>query len=97
MKYKRLGEMLVDVGAITEDQLQEALKGQKGSGDRLGTYLEKHGYITEEQLVEILKMQLGIDFIDLNKNCLWKKASSTTEKASHWQSCSLQQPSFLCL
>ena len=67
MKYKRLGEMLVDVGAITEDQLQEALKGQKGSGDRLGTYLEKHGYITEEQLVEILKMQLGIDFIDLNK------------------------------
>jgi len=67
MKYKRLGEMLVDVGAITEQQLEEALAGQKGSGKRLGTYLVDNNYITEDQLIEILRMQLGIDFIDLNK------------------------------
>ena len=67
MKYKRLGEMLVDVGAITNEQLEEALAGQKGSGKRLGTYLVDNGYITEDQLIEILRMQLGIDFIDLNK------------------------------
>ena len=67
MKYKRLGEMLVDVGAITNEQLEEALAGQKGSGKRLGTYLVDNNYITEDQLIEILRMQLGIDFVDLNK------------------------------
>ena len=59
--------MLVDANAITEEQLEEALAGQKGSGKRLGTYLVDEHYITEDQLIEILKMQLGIDFIDLNK------------------------------
>ena len=67
MKYKRLGEMLVDVGVITEEQLEEALKRQKGSGKRLGTVLVDEHFITETQLIETLRMQLGIDFIDLNK------------------------------
>ncbi len=67
MKYKRLGKMLVDIGAISEAQLNAALEGQKGSGKRLGTYLVDNHYITEDQLIEILRMQLGIDFIDLNK------------------------------
>ncbi len=66
MKYKRLGEMLVDVGVLTEDQLTEALGKQKGSGKRLGTVLVDEKYITETQLIETLRMQLGIDFIDLN-------------------------------
>lgn len=66
MKYKRLGEMLVDEGVITEEQLTIALAGQKGSGKRLGTYLIDEKYITEEQLISILSRQLGIDFIDLN-------------------------------
>ena len=67
MKYKRLGEMLIDVGVITEEQLEEALKIQKGSGKRLGTVLVDEHFITETQLIETLRMQLGIDFIDLNK------------------------------
>ena len=67
MKYKRLGEMLVDVGVITDEQLNEALAKQKGSGKRLGTVLVDENIITETQLIETLRMQLGIDFIDLNK------------------------------
>ena len=67
MKYKRLGEMLVDVGVITEEQLGKALAMQKGSGKRLGTVLVDEHFITETQLIETLRMQLGIDFIDLNK------------------------------
>ena len=59
--------MLVDVGVITEEQLEEALKMQKGSGKRLGTVLVDEHFITETQLIETLRMQLGIDFIDLNK------------------------------
>lgn len=67
MKYKRLGEMLVHVQLITEEQLMEALKLQKGSGKRLGTVLIENKFITEAQLIEMLRMQLGIDFIDLTK------------------------------
>ena len=67
MKYKRLGEMLVDVGVITEEQLSKALAMQKGSGKRLGTVLVDEHFITETQLIETRRMQLGIDFIDLNK------------------------------
>ena len=67
MKYKRLGEMLLYAQLITEEQLEEALKLQKGSGKRLGTVLIENGFITEAQLIEMLRMQLGIDFIDLTK------------------------------
>lgn len=65
MKYKRLGDLLISVGLITEEQLNEALALQKNSKDRLGSVLIKNGFITEGQLIEALRMQLGIDFIDL--------------------------------
>lgn len=67
MKYKRLGEMLIDVHMLTEEQLTEALRMQRGSGKRLGTVLIEQGFITEGQLIDALKMQLGIEFIDLTK------------------------------
>lgn len=67
MKNKRLGEMLVDAGVLTEEKVQEALMLQKGTGKRLGTVLVENHFITEDQLIETLRMQLGIDFIDLNK------------------------------
>lgn len=67
MKNMRLGEMLVQAGALTEEQLNEALKKQAGSGKRLGAVLIEEGYITEDQLIDVLRMQLGIEFIDLNK------------------------------
>ena len=67
MKNKRLGEMLIDLKLITEDDLTKALQLQKGSGKRLGTVLIENGFITEGQLIEMLRMQLGIEFIDLTK------------------------------
>lgn len=67
MKNMRLGEMLVQAGALTEEQVNEALQKQIGSGKRLGAVLIEEGYITEDQLIDVLRMQLGIEFIDLNK------------------------------
>ncbi|MCH4153773.1 MAG: GspE/PulE family protein [Saccharofermentans sp.] len=67
MKNKRLGEMLIDSGAITESQLEEALAKQKGSGKRLGQVLIDDGYISENSFVEALRLQLGVEYIDLNK------------------------------
>ena len=39
MKNKRLGEMLVDAGILSEKQIEEAIALQKNSGKRLGTIL----------------------------------------------------------
>ena len=64
---KRLGDILIAAGLISEEQLEEALGKQKGSGKRLGTVLQDEGYITELEMIEALQMQLGIEFIDLNK------------------------------
>ena len=65
MKYTRLGDLLVDAGVITDEQLGEALAHQKQTKKRLGETLIDDGTITEHQLINALTMQLGIDFIDL--------------------------------
>lgn len=67
MKNVRLGDLLTSVGVLSTEQLIDALKIQKNSGDRLGKVLIDNGFITEAQLVEALRMQLGIDFVDLSK------------------------------
>lgn len=67
MAYKRLGDVLIDAGLITEEQLDLALSLQKGTNRRLGEVLIAEGVITEAQLIEALQMQLGIEFIDLSQ------------------------------
>lgn len=61
---KRLGDLLVEAGLITEAQLQEALQ-QKAPGQKLGDALLQRGYITEQQLIEVLEFQLGIPHVSL--------------------------------
>ena len=52
MRTKRLGDMLLELGLITEGQLKEALDYQAKEKERLGTTLIKHHYITEGQLID---------------------------------------------
>lgn len=67
MHTKRLGDMLLEAGLITQEQLGEALKYQAQEKERLGTTLVKHNDITEKQLIDTLRIQLGIEYIDLSK------------------------------
>ena len=67
MAYRRLGELLIAAGTITEEELNRGLALQKGTKERLGTVLIKNGIITEDNLIEALQMQLGIEFVDLTK------------------------------
>ena len=67
MAYKRLGEVLVAAGAITEEELARGLELQKGTKERLGSVLIKNNIITEEQMIEALQIQLGIEYVDLTK------------------------------
>jgi MSHA biogenesis protein MshE len=65
-KKIRLGDLLVEKEAITEEQLLTALDAQKSTGNKLGRELIESGYITEDQLLDILARQLNIEFIDIN-------------------------------
>lgn len=52
-----LGEILVEAGEITAEQLQEALDFQKENGGLLGEILVGLGYIQDEDLKKHLKDQ----------------------------------------
>ena len=80
MKNKRLGEMLVDSGVLTEEQVNKAVELQKGSGKRLGLVLLENNFINETQLIEVLRLQLGIDFVDLNKTRIDPMMASVVSK-----------------
>jgi type IV pilus assembly protein PilB len=64
-KKIRIGDILVAAGAITEDQLSEALAHQKETGGKLGNTLLEMGFISQEMLITLLTQQLGIDYIEL--------------------------------
>lgn len=65
MKTKRLGDMLVSLNIITNDQLMEALGKQKETKEKLGRTLIDLGFLKEEDLYEVLQMQYGIPYVDL--------------------------------
>lgn len=81
MKSKRLGDILITDGVLTQEQLDQALAQQKGTRQRLGTVLIENGYITERQLIDALRNQLGIDFIDLTKTTIDPSMSQYIPKA----------------
>ncbi len=64
-KKVRLGDVLLEAGAITEEQLEAALKQQKSSGHKLGRALTDVGAISDTELHEFLAKKLDINFIDL--------------------------------
>ncbi|WP_442636721.1 GspE/PulE family protein [Rossellomorea marisflavi] len=61
---KRLGDLLVEAGIISEEQLQETL-ADKVKGQKTGDALLQKGFITEQQLIEVLEFQLGIPHVSL--------------------------------
>ncbi|NDI35407.1 GspE/PulE family protein [Chengkuizengella sediminis] len=63
---KRLGDLLVDSGLITNEQLKQSLTEQKKSNLKLGDLLIQQGIITEQQLIQVLEFQLGIPHVTLS-------------------------------
>ena len=53
-------------GAITEDQLKEALKRQREEGGRLGANLIELGYVSEEKLIKALEKNLNVKGVVLS-------------------------------
>ncbi len=69
-RRRRLGDLLIEVGLITQEQLEEAISLQSKKGIRLGQALIELKYLDEQQLLEVLEYQLGIPHINLGDNLL---------------------------
>lgn len=62
---KRLGDILLELKVINEDQLKVALDFAKKWNYRLGAALVANNFIKEEKLLEILSKHLGLPIVDL--------------------------------
>jgi type IV pilus assembly protein PilB len=76
VEKRKLGNILVSAGKITEDQLQEALKTQRIIGKKLGEILVEGKVLDEDQIIEAIEEQTGIRKIDLNNVTFDRKAIS---------------------
>lgn len=62
---KRLGEILIEDGILSPENLEEALNQQKKEGGIIGQILIRHGYISEEDLVAAVAKQLKVPYLPL--------------------------------
>jgi hypothetical protein len=73
---RRLGEILIDLGYITQPQLDEALEYQKEKGGRLGWILACLGYVNRLELYGGLAEHFGLPF---ETNTAYMKRNIDTE------------------
>ncbi len=64
---KRLGDILLQAGMVTPDQLSKAIESQRKTKERLGKSLIRLGFITEENLIKTLARQLKINYVNLKE------------------------------
>lgn len=62
---RRLGAVLIEAGAISKEQLHNALLQQRQLQMPLGRVLLKLNYVTEEVMRQALSRQLGVPYVDL--------------------------------
>lgn len=62
---KRLGEILVDQGFMTDAQIGAALEEQKKSGKQLGKVLVEKGFIDENKLLDVISAQIDVQRVIL--------------------------------
>ena len=68
MAIRRLGQILVDLGFITDEQLEMLLEEQEQRpGELLGKIAEDMGLITDEQLAQALAEQMGMQVVNLSE------------------------------
>ena len=75
MAQRRLGQILVDLGYLTEDQLWDVLEAQKQSqGEIIGQVAIRMGFVTEAQVTEALAEQWGMPVVNLTETTIPAKA-----------------------
>ena len=73
----QLGELLIEKGLITEDQLAEALIDRRQNGGLVGEALVRLGFVFEDELARTLAEQAGIPFVNLEAHSVDRYAAGT--------------------
>lgn len=71
---KRIGDLLVDSGKITEEQLQTVLKKQNATGKRIGELLIEEKFLSQDDVIDILEIQNGIPRVYMEMTGVDKEA-----------------------
>ena len=64
---KLIGNILLEKGVITQEQLDEALNVQKNTTEQIGRILTDLGHVTERDVLRAHAEQLGIPFLELDQ------------------------------
>ncbi len=64
---KAIGDLLVDNGLITPEELEQAQAEREKTGEPIGLVLSKLGLATESNLKNALELQYGVNYINLAK------------------------------
>jgi type IV pilus assembly protein PilB len=66
-QFEKLGDILLNSGMITEEQLKKSLNEQQYKKEKLGQILINLGFAVEENIVYALARQMGLNFISNDK------------------------------
>ncbi|UCH81604.1 MAG: Flp pilus assembly complex ATPase component TadA [Nitrospiraceae bacterium] len=77
---KKLGELLVELDLLTEEQLQAALMIHRKTAKRLGQIFVEENMISEDDLIEVLSKQLGYTHVWLRKGLVDPKIVRIIQK-----------------
>ncbi len=64
---KAIGDLLVDNGQITPEELEQAEVERAKTGEPIGSVLSKLGFVTESSLKNALELQYGVNYVNLAK------------------------------
>jgi type IV pilus assembly protein PilB len=64
---KRIGDVLLEMGVLTQAQIDEVLVEQRVSHQRIGDIALAKGWVTKRNLMEALARRLGLKYLDLGE------------------------------
>ena len=73
MKARRIGDILLETGKFTPDQLEQAVKMPSSKGRPIGEVLRDLGYINDDDIARALAVQLDIPFVELGDDLKLEK------------------------
>lgn len=82
---KKMGEVLVDEGLLKDDQVQEALRRQRATGESFGEILVSMAFVTEMDIARTLVKQSGLPYIDASHYRINKDGIQAVPAELLWQ------------
>jgi regulator of PEP synthase PpsR (kinase-PPPase family) len=82
---KKMGEVLIDEGLVKEEQVQEALRRQRSTGESFGEILVSMGFVSEIDIARTLVKQSGLPYIDASRYRINKDGVAAVPGELMWQ------------